>query len=707
LFVVALFFTVAAWSQQPVQDSVKTGFSLGQIKLPNPNSVESKYTYDPLTNRYIYTETIGSYNIKYPIILTPKEYYDLVARENLRSYYKEKIDAFDGKKDGAEDGQKNLLPEFYVKSDFFETIFGSDAISVVPTGSVEMDLGILFSRQDNPSFSPRNRSNFTFDFDQRISLSLLGKVGTRLQVTANYDTQSTFDFQQLIKLEYTPTEDDIIQKIEVGNVNMPLNSSLITGAQALFGVKAQLQFGRTTVTGVFSEQKSQSNTVVAQGGGTLEEFELFIRDYDENRHFFLAQYFRDTYDDALKNYPFLNNKGLQITRIEVWMTNRSNRTENVRNIVALQDLGETDKIGSTVNVFAAPGAFPDNANNAFNPTNIGGGGSQITEAIRDIATVQSGILVSGVNEGFDYASLENARKLTNGQEYTLNKDLGYISLNQRLNNDEVLAVAFQYTLGGKVYQVGEFANDGIDATDVTTNNQGQVTQVINSNLVLKMLKSSITNVNQPIWDLMMKNIYDTGAYNLNQDDFKLNIFYNEASPLNFITPVGASFNVDINGTPVTGSTDDNDLIENVPLLRVFNLDKLNFNNDPQSRGDGFFDFVPGITVIPQNGKIVFTSAEPFGEYLFNVLGGGDYENEASFNADQQKYVYDLLYKSTKTAALEEVEKNKFKLKGRYKSSGGDGIPIGSFNVPRGSVRVTAGGRVLITQSIINWDVYKF
>ncbi|GAA4800182.1 cell surface protein SprA [Litoribaculum gwangyangense] len=695
MFVVALFLTVAAWSQQPVQDSVKTGFSLGQIKLPNPNSVESKYTYDPLTNRYIYTETIGSYNIKYPIILTPKEYYDLVARENLRSYYKEKIDAFDGKKDGAEDGQKNLLPEFYVKSDFFETIFGSDAISVVPTGSVEMDLGILFSRQDNPSFSPRNRSNFTFDFDQRISLSLLGKVGTRLQVTANYDTQSTFDFQQLIKLEYTPTEDDIIQKIEVGNVNMPLNSSLITGAQALFGVKAQLQFGRTTVTGVFSEQKSQSNTVVAQGGGTLEEFELFIRDYDENRHFFLAQYFRDTYDDALKNYPFLNNKGLQITRIEVWMTNRSNRTENVRNIVALQDLGETDKIGSTVNVFAAPGAFPDNANNAFNPTNIGGGGSQITEAIRDIATVQSGILVSGVNEGFDYASLENARKLTNGQEYTLNKDLGYISLNQRLNNDEVLAVAFQYTLGGKVYQVGEFANDGIDATDVTTNNQGQVTQVINSNLVLKMLKSSITNVNQPIWDLMMKNIYDTGAYNLNQDDFKLNIFYNEASPLNFITPVGASFNVDINGTPVTGSTDDNDLIENVPLLRVFNLDKLNFNNDPQSRGDGFFDFVPGITVIPQNGKIVFTSAEPFGEYLFNVLGGGDYENEASFNADQQKYVYDLLYKSTKTAALEEVEKNKFKLKGRYKSSGGDGIPIGSFNVPRGSVRVTAGGRVLV------------
>ncbi|WP_194766944.1 cell surface protein SprA [Tamlana sp. I1] len=695
----ALCFSLSAWTQETPQDSLQTGYSVGKLSTPNPDSIESKYTYDPVTNRYIYTEKIGDYNIKFPIILTPKEYYALVARENLRAYYKEKIDAFDGKKEGSEDGRRNLLPEFYIRSGLFETIFGGNTIEIIPQGSVEMDLGVLFSRQDNPAFSPRNRSNFTFDFDQRISLSLVGKVGERLQINANYDTQSTFDFQNLIKLEYTPTEDDIIQKIEVGNVSMPLNSSLITGAQSLFGVKAQLQFGKTTVTGVFSEQKSQSNTVVAQGGGTLEEFDVFIRDYDENRHYFLAQYFRDTYDAALSNYPFINNKGLQIQRLEVWVTNRSNRTENVRNIVAMQDLGESDRIGlltppsDFVNV--GPGAYPDNKNNNFDPTNIGGPGSDLTEAVRDIATVQSGILVPNVSEGSDYAKLENARKLTSGQEYILNTELGYISLNQRLNNDEVLAVAFQYTLGGKVYQVGEFANDGVDATDVDTDNNGNVTNVVNSALILKMLKSSLTNVNLPVWDLMMKNIYDTGAYNLSQDDFKMNIFYNEASPLNFITPVGANFALDINGNSVTTNTPEEDLLQNVPLLRVFNLDKLNFNNDPQSKGDGFFDFVSGITVIPQNGKLVFTSAEPFGKYLFNKLGGGDYSNSNSYNDDQKKYVYDVLYKSTKTAALEAVEKNKFKLKGRYKSSGGDGIPIGSFNVPRGSVRVTAGGRMLV------------
>ncbi|MDO6761038.1 cell surface protein SprA [Tamlana sp. 2_MG-2023] len=700
LFIFVLCFTTGVWSQETPQDSLQPGYHVGNLKTPTPSSVESKYTYDPVSNRYIYTEKIGEYNLRFPIILSPKEYYALVARENLRAYYKEKIDAFDGKKDGSEEGRKNLLPEFYINSGLFESIFGGNTIEIIPQGSVEMDLGILYSRQDNPSFSPRNRSNFTFDFDQRISLSLVGKVGERLQINANYDTQSTFDFQNLIKLEYTPTEDDIIQKIEVGNVSMPLSSSLITGAQSLFGVKAQLQFGKTTVTGVFSEQKSQSNTVVAQGGGTLEEFDVFIRDYDENRHFYLAQYFRDTYDASLANYPFINNKGLQIKRLEVWVTNRSNRTENVRNVVAFQDLGEAGRIGlqtppaGFVNV-TNPNAFPDNPNNDFDPTNIGGAGSQLTEAIRDIATAQAGILVPNVNEGADYAKLENARKLTEGQEFTLNSELGYISLNQRLSNDEVLAVAFQYTISGKVYQVGEFANDGVDATDVDTDANGNVTNVVNSSLVLKMLKSSVTNVDQPVWDLMMKNIYDTGAYNLSEEDFKLNIFYNEASPLNYITPVSGSFANDINGNPIGPNTDEKDLIQNVPLLRVFNLDKLNFNNDPQTRGDGFFDFVPGITVIPTNGKIVFTSAEPFGEYLFDILGGGDYSDDLTYNDNQKKYVYDILYKDTKTRALESVEKNKFKLKGRYKSTGGDGIPIGSFNVPRGSVRVTAGGRVLV------------
>jgi len=695
----ALFFYTINFAQETptVRDSTSTTFSFSNLLMPNPNSIISKYTYDPITDRYIYTESIGSFNINYPLILTPAEFYKLLAKENLKSYYKQKIDAFDGKKEGSEELQKNLIPELYVNSDFFETIFGGNTIEVIPQGTVEIDLGLLFTKQDNPSFSPRNRSNFTFDFDQRISLSLLGKVGTRLQVTTQFDTQSTFDFQNLFKLEYTPTEDDILRKIEVGNVSMPLNSSLISGAQNLFGVKTELQFGKTTITAVFSEQRSETRTVVSQGGGTLEEFDFFGLDYDENRHFFLSHYFRDNYDKALETYPYINNQGLQITRIEVWVTNRTTQTDNVRNITALQDLGESDptKIGSAVNILTAnPNAFPNNSNNAYDPTNISGAGSQITEAIRDVATVQSGILVPGVNEGFDFGKLENARKLLQGREYTLNTQLGYISLNQRLQNDEILAVAFQFTVGDQVFQVGEFANDGVNATDSTEDVNTGNTIISTNSLILKMLKSTITSVNEPIWDLMMKNIYNTGSFQLDREDFNLNIFYTETSPLNFITPV--------DGTPFPTPGPTEDPIEETPLLRIFNLDKLNFNNDPQINGDGFFDFVPGITVIQQNGKIIFTNVEPFGNYLFERLRlnisenyDGDESITADFNANQKKYVYRTLYQETKIAALEDGEKNKFQIKGRYKSSGSSGIPIGAFNVPRGSVKVTAGGRVLI------------
>jgi cell surface protein SprA len=168
-----------------------------------------------------------------------------------------------------------------------------------------------------------------------------GKIGERLTIASNYDTQSTFDFQNLLKLDYTPTEDDIIQKIELGNVNMPLSGSLISGAQSLFGFKTELKFGNTKVTTVLSEQRSQSQTVLAKGDGSFEEFSISPLDYDENRHFFLGQYFRDKYDKTLKTNPYLNTQ-VNITRVEVWVTNRVNQTQNVRNILALQDLAESD-----------------------------------------------------------------------------------------------------------------------------------------------------------------------------------------------------------------------------------------------------------------------------------------------------------------------------------------------------------------------------
>ncbi|WP_430615564.1 cell surface protein SprA [Flavobacterium sp. JP2137] len=716
-------------------------FDVGSIALPDPKSITESYTYDPTSDRYIYTKSIDGYNIDYPLILTRKQYEDLVLKEQMRLYFMQKFNTVDGRSDP--EVERDMLPRYYVNSSLFEGIFGSNTIDVKPQGSVEFDLGMRYTKQDNPSLSPKNRKVFTFDFDQRISMSLQGKVGTRLNVNANYDTQSTFDFQNLIKLEYTPDEDDILQKIEVGNVSMPISSSLIRGAQSLFGVKTQLQFGRTTFTGVFSEQKSQTRSVVAEGGGTMEEFELFGLDYDADRHFFLSQYFRSRYDESLKNYPYINSR-VRITRVEVWITNRQNRVSttdnNMRNIIAIQDLGEgrlsrindMEIIGVNTQAYPdfivnpQPDAPSDNKNNKFDPGKIGS--NFLNSGIRTITSGAAGFNIP-VTEGRDFSKLESARKLT-ANEFTFHPQLGYISLQQRLSNDEVLAVSYQYTIGDKVYQVGEFGSDGGDATTVIPNLDPTQSPIPSSqNLVLKMLKSNLTSVEQPLWNLMMKNIYQIpGAMQLEQQDFRFNILYTDPSPLNYISAAGAD--------PLPPD------VERTPLLRVFNLDRLNFTNDPQEGGDGFFDFVAnavgqnpmnamgagvgagglgstggntggmgnqntgqnnfntfeGITIDAQNGRIIFTSVEPFGTHLFNKLSQNnseDYNFPASYNSNQRKYVFRKMYRGTQASALQEGDKNKFQLKGRYKSSMGDGIPIGAYNVPQGSVVVQAGGRLLI------------
>ena len=684
LVLISALFSVGLYGQNNTTnaaDSLVLAQNLKQISLKNkPSAFATSYTFDPKLNLYFYNVKVGNIDAEKPLVLTPDEYQRRVFSEKSRAYIREKQEAIAGIS-GDEETQEDQLPDYYVNSKLFVSIFGSNEIDIRPQGSASIDLGVRYQKSGNPSLSPRNQSNFAFDFNQRINLALTGTIGTRLKVNANYDTQSTFDFQRVVKLEFFPedlvpssvqntvnkgkdlvnkgndlvnsgrdklnniqnlrdqgisgNEDSILQKLEVGNVSMPINSSLITGAQSLFGVKAEMKFGNTNIAAVISEQRSQSQTIQTNGEGTLEEFSLFALDYDDNRHFFLAQYFRDNYDKSVKTYPYINSP-IDITRLEVWVTNRSARVNNVRNLIALQDLGESNPDATilddvTSGFFnAGPNAYPENDVNKVDPLAIGGGGI-LTDDIRDIATAKDGFgsLSSQVIEGRDYAILESARKL-NPTEYTLHKQLGYISLTQPLNNDEVLAVAFQYTANGQVYQVGEFAGDGVAATTVSGLPATQ--NVSNNSLVVKMLKSSVLDVAQPVFDLMMKNVYNIGAFQLDQEDFVFNIVYTDPSPTNFITPAAEQ------GAASAWPTGTEERI----LLNLFGLDRLNIYQDAQAEGDGFFDFISGITVLPEQGQIIFPSIEPFGEYLFELLKkdpSEDYSNRSLYNPNKKKYVY--------------------------------------------------------------------
>jgi cell surface protein SprA len=438
---------------------------------------------------------------------------------------------------------------------------------------------------ENPQLSENNRQSTTFDFDQEINASLNARIGTRLRVLANFDTQSTFNFQNMVKLEYTPTEDDIIRKIEVGNVSMPIRNSLVTGAQNLFGAKMELQFGKTTVTGIFSQQRSQTRSVSAQGGSILNEFDFKASNYDNNRHFFIAHEFRDSYDAALSNFPLINSSK-NITRIEIWVTNRNATTTGTRNIIALADLGENNpnNIGPA-NVNPIPGG-KDPSNEANDLQNL----LTLNGPIRKISTVSQAVAPYNMSQGRDYTILENAIKLVQGVDFTMNAQLGFVTLNRRLVESDVLAVAYEYSDGTEVHRVGEFTDAGVIAPD---------------NLVVKMLRSEIINDKIPMFDLLMKNVYEIpGAFQLQKEGFRLELLYYDDS-------TGEPVNI-LQNSQTPGVNDRT-------ILNLLRLDRLDQNNNIKPEGDGFFDYVEGITIDSPNGYFIFPTVEPFGAFLDDQL----------------------------------------------------------------------------------------
>jgi len=628
----------------------------GSIDLENPSNYEREIIFDPITGNYLVYKMIGDVRLPIPEVWTTDQYRQFMYDSAESDYFSSKSSLFNASGDSPRD-DAGLVPQIQTGNEALGKVFGSDIVEIRPQGMAEIRFGGRYQYIENPGIPVRNQKTFAFDFGQRIQMNVKGKIGDRLELGVNYDTEATFAFDNKMKLDFEGEEDDIVKRLEMGNINMPVNSSLITGAQSLRGLKGQFQFGNTMVTTVFSEQMSQTQSINVQGGGTTTEFRIQGDQYEANRHFFLSTFFREHYEEYLENLPLITSP-VQITKVEVWVTNERSATQNLRNIVAFMDLGEDQKYAYRNSAAALPGSaifpgqnvnidgYPNNANNQLDPLVL----QDNIPGVRDIATANQDLSASGFSEAREYIELANARKLEANQ-YRVHPQLGYITLNQALNQDEVLAVAFQYTAGGRTYQVGEFSNDGVTPPKT---------------LILKMLKSTILDVKLPTWDLMMKNIYALNAFQLDREDFYMDILYMN----------------DETGVPIPFLPDGN--LSDTLLVGVMELDRLNNNNDPFP--DGIFDFVPGVTIDQQRGRIIFPVVEPFGSNLYNKL-----DTEKA----REKYVYQALYDSTRFRAQEQTQLNKFILRGQYKSASGSEIQLGAFNIPQGSVSVTAGGRTLV------------
>ncbi|MDH6306635.1 cell surface protein SprA [Parabacteroides sp. PF5-5] len=628
-------FPVAKTMPEEYEDLLKNS----PADLRDPDNVKTDIEYDIKTGIYIVRTKIGDMEIGTPLSLTPEEYQNYSLQESIRSYFRKKNEEEYLK---AADNQFNITDmQFDIGP--ADRIFGPGGVRVRTQGSAEVTLGLKQNKTDNPSLPERSRKSTYFNFDENVQLNVQATVGTKVNFGMNYNTETTFDFDsQKLKLAYAGDEDEIIKTLEAGNVSMTTNNSLINGGAALFGIKADLQFGKLRVNTIFAQQNSESKTVNSKGGVQTRSYEVAIDKYDENRHFFLGHYFRDNYDYALEKLPYIRSS-ITINRVEVWITNKQSTYDQARNIVAFTDLGEYNRIGNPSVSPSGSRAIPYNGANTLYSTLQG------MEDVRDIGKVTQ-TLKTFMESGREFEEIESARRLSES-EYTVNKQLGYISLKVQLQPDEVLAVAYDYQYNGTAYQVGEFS------TDNSTNTSNC--------LFVKLLKSTSMSPDMMFWDLMMKNVYSLDAYSVEKEKFRLNVMYQS----------------DTTGTYLNYIQEGN--IKDTLLLRVMNLDRLDSKNEPYP--DGIFDFVEGITVLPDNGRVIFPVVEPFGSHLKAKIGNP---------AIAEKYVYQELYDSTLTVARQIAEKNKFILRGEYKASSGSEIQLGATNVARGSVRVTAAGAVL-------------
>jgi cell surface protein SprA len=631
-----------------------TNRSRNTFDLKDTAFIKQNVEYDPVTGQYYITEKIGTRYYRTPVAMTRDEFLRIKGRQDEEEYFRKRAAML------AEMNRRMFKPKIKTSPDWFNRIVGTGPdgkvkVDIKPSGYVDILAGYQGQNIKNPTLPERARRNGGLDFNMNSQLQVDANIGDKLKLPINYNTLANFEFENQLNLNFQGKPDEIIKQFQLGNVQFTSKSTLIPGAQSLFGVKLATQFGKLFLTGVFANQRAQRQSLGLEGGTATQRFSLKADEYEENRHFLLAQYFRRNYNNAMRQLPIVNSN-VQILRMEVWVTNRTGATTETRDVVALMDLGEGDPFrGPPGN----PDALPDN--------NVNGLYSTLTSSpsFRNSSTVQSALTGAGFAPVQDFEKTF-ARKLQS-TDYYYNPQIGFLSLNQPLQPDEVLGVAFQYSFNGRVFQVGEFSQD------VPPDTTGATQKV----LFLKLLKATSQRTNLPLWDLMMKNVYSVGYGMLERQDFEFNILYEEPSlgEKRYLPPAAV--------LPA---------YEGQPILSLVRLDSLNNQNDPQP--DGKFDYVEGYTVISSMSRVIFPVLEPFGRDIEYVFKGP---------AERQQYVYYPLYDTIKAIAQTYANLNRFKMVGRSKSSSsGSGDYQLGFNIPRGSVTVTAGGQIL--QENIDYEI---
>jgi len=375
--------------------------------------------------------------------------------------------------------------EIPLPSTSFLSIFGPPKISLRINGAVDIRGAWRNETTEGVTASALGNTRNEPDFKQQVQINVAGTIGDKLTISADWNTERTFEYENQLKIKYTGYEDEIIQSIEAGNVSLQ-TAPLVGGSEALFGIKALFQFGPFSLTALASQKKGEVQEVSVSGGSEKQEFTIRAYEYSTN-HYFLDEVYADTSPDLNIFYKYYGSTTptyetqYQVKDIEVWKTTN-----------AIVDKSKERKANAFIDL----------------PTrNVG-------EAYTNDYTDPTLTEVPG-------QSVINTRfvKLTEDIDYTLNKYTGVISFNSQVQKEDAIAVAYrvegQPGADNDLYY-GQFLSELANDTS--------------SVIVLKLVKPANLQPGgdfSTAWKLQLKNIYPIGGRDIKEEGFELNIQYQD------------------------------------------------------------------------------------------------------------------------------------------------------------------------------------
>lgn len=453
-----------------------------------PDSLRVAYTLDSTGRKVRIEEEIERYKLDNPFEMTLDEYLEYRKKELETELWDSIMTRYDLREAFSRRDLARMLSQatglsIPIPPNPVMSIFGKPEISINVHGEVNLRMGWRWDSQNLGTVSQFGQTQSTPIFDMDVRVNVSGRIGDKLKLGTDWNTRRQFEHENKFKIGYEGEDDDIIKLLQVGNVSLPIPSTLIGGGETLFGVRGDFQFGPLFLKTLVSQRRGERKFINVTGGVSKQPFSFRAYDYAKN-HFFVdtlykeiyAKYYEKSTPILPSNFVLSNNQNsneLRIKEIQVWESNNDVRNRDARNAVAIADLPPIDR------------------NN----------GDRYDDTYR-----QASLKAGEVEEGI-FTLLDSTR-------YKVDRNLGTVAI-LNLRPDRHYAVS--YRMEGK--------SSTTQDDDMYCGELSHLEKQVDK-LVLKLIyRQNMQPSFETLWARQMKNIYSINATGVNTTDTKISVWY--------------------------------------------------------------------------------------------------------------------------------------------------------------------------------------